>query len=64
MKQIEELKKPVLSERFDVEDIRKLRDYNSLRHSEMTTQEMIDDINSGCGELLEWARRHAVSLIG
>ena len=64
MKQIEELKKPVLRERFDVEDIRKLRDYNSLRHSEMTTQEMIDDINSGCGELLEWARRHAVSLIG
>lgn len=31
------MKEPILSSRFDVEDIRKLREYNSWRHSQMTT---------------------------
>lgn len=36
-----ELKEPELSSRFDVEDIRKLREYNSLRHLNMTAEEIV-----------------------
>lgn len=35
------MKEPEISERFDLEDIRKIRDYNSWRHSQMTTEEII-----------------------
>jgi len=38
---------PNLSKRFDAEDIRKLREYNSLRHSKMTHKEILDDIRQG-----------------
>jgi hypothetical protein len=38
---------PNLSNRFDAEDIRKLREYNSLRHSKMTHKEILDDIRQG-----------------
>lgn len=38
---------PEISERFDLDDIRKIREYNSLRHSNMTTEEMIADIREG-----------------
>ena len=64
MKKIEALEKPVVSERFDMEDIWKIREYNSLRHINMTNEEVIADIRDGCGELLEWAKAHAVSVIG
>lgn len=40
------MNKPEISERFDVEDIRKIREYNSLRHAEMTTQEIIEETRS------------------
>lgn len=36
-----------LSNRFDAEDIRKLREYNSLKHSKMTHKEILDDIRQG-----------------
>ena len=35
---------PEISNRFDAEDIRKLREYNSLRHSKMTHKEILEDI--------------------
>ena len=35
---------PDISNRFDAEDIRKLREYNSLKHSKMTHKEILDDI--------------------
>ena len=35
---------PNISNRFDAEDIRKLREYNSLKHSKMTHKEILDDI--------------------
>lgn len=35
------MEKPEISERFDLEDIRKIRDYNSWRHSQMTHEEII-----------------------
>lgn len=38
---------PNLSSRFDAEDIRKLREYNSLRHSAMSHKEILDDIWQG-----------------
>ena len=38
---------PNLSNRFDAEVIRKLREYNSLRHSKMTRKEILEDIRQG-----------------
>ena len=38
---------PEISSRFDAEDIRKLREYNSLRHSKMSHKEILDDIRQG-----------------
>ena len=38
---------PNLSSRFDAEDIRKLREYNSLKHSKMIHKEILDDIRQG-----------------
>ena len=36
--------KPVVSKDFNLEDIRKIREYNSLRHIQMTHEEIIEDI--------------------
>ena len=47
------LEKPEISDRFDVEDIRKIRDYNSYRHSKMTREEIIEDIRSGAQEIID-----------
>ena len=41
------MKFPNISNRFDAEDIRKLREYNSLRHSKMTHKEILEDIRQG-----------------
>jgi len=38
--------KPILSPHFTMEDIRNLRDYNSIRHSGMTLNELREDIRS------------------
>lgn len=38
---------PNLSSRFDAEDIRKFREYNSLKHSKMTHKEILEDIRQG-----------------
>lgn len=46
------MKCPRLSERFDVKDIQKIREYNSLRHSFMTHEEMRADINKGANRVL------------
>lgn len=44
------MKEPIISERFDLDDIRKIRDYNSWRHSQMTHEEIIADIKKGAEE--------------
>ena len=49
---MDENKKPELSDRFDADDIRKLRDYNSERHSKMSRAEVIADIKKGANELI------------
>ena len=46
------MNKPIVSERFDVEDIRKIREYNSLRHINMTPEEIVEDTKKGAAELL------------
>lgn len=44
---------PEISPRFDVEDIRKIRDYNSFRHSQMTREEIVKDIRNAAQEIIE-----------
>lgn len=44
--------KPTISERFDVEDIRRIREYNSLRHVKMTPTEIVEDTKKGAAEVL------------
>ena len=44
------MEKPIISESFNLDDIRKIRDYNSWRHSQMTTEEIIVDIRKGAEE--------------
>lgn len=56
-KNIEELKEPELSPRFDVEDIRKLREYNSLRHINMTAEEIIAETKAATAEIIAKLRR-------
>ena len=50
---MEEIKKPDISSRFDVDDIRKIRDYNSQRHSQMSREEVIADIKKGANEVIQ-----------
>lgn len=45
--------KPVVSKDFNLEDIRKIREYNSLRHIQMTPEEMIEDNRKGAAVVLE-----------
>ena len=48
---------PEISNRFDAEDIRKLREYNSLRHSTMSHKDVLDDIRQGAESfMLEFSR--------
>ncbi len=47
------IEKPMISEKFDLDDIRKIREYNSLRHIEMTPEEIIADVQEGAAEFLE-----------
>lgn len=42
--------KPKLSPDFTVEDIRKLRDYNSSRHATMTVDEIREDLRPSVEE--------------
>ncbi|MDO4963847.1 MAG: hypothetical protein Q4E75_07130 [bacterium] len=44
------MKKPKLSSRFDVDDIRKLREYDYERKKKMTDEEWIDEINKSAEE--------------
>ena len=47
------IQKPEISARFDVNDIRKIRDYNSQRHSQMTNEEIVKDIREGAEEAIK-----------
>lgn len=45
--------KPIVSKDFNLEDIRKIREYNSLRHVQMTPREIIEDTRKGAAVVLE-----------
>lgn len=46
-------KLPDISEKFSVDDIRRIREYNSLRHIQMSTAEIIEDTKIGAGKIIE-----------
>ena len=50
---MDEIKRPEISDRFDADDIRKIRDYNSQRHSRMSRAEVIADIKKGANEVIQ-----------
>ena len=45
------MSEPIVSERFDVNDIRKIREYNSMRHIKMTPDEVIADTKKGAARI-------------
>jgi len=45
------MEKPILSPDFTMEDLHKLREYNSLRHVNMTTEDIIADIRKKANEM-------------
>ena len=47
------IKEPEISERFDLEDIRKIRAYNAARYEHMTPAEIVADTRAGTADLLE-----------
>lgn len=51
------MNKPDISERFDVEDIRKLREYNSLRHVEMSYEEVLAETRNKAEIVLQMMER-------
>lgn len=51
------MKEPEISERFDLNDIRKLREYNADRYEHMTPAEIVADTKAGAAELLEIMNR-------
>lgn len=50
--------KPIVSKDFNLEDIRKIREYNSLRHVQMTSREIIEDTRKGAAIILEKIRKY------
>ena len=46
------MNKPDISSRFDVDDIRKIREYNSLRHIHMTPDEIIEETQAGAEKVM------------
>ena len=48
-----EMTKPVLSSRFDVDDIQKLREYNSLRHIKMTPAEIVLETRNATADIIK-----------
>lgn len=41
------MKEPEISERFDLDDIRKIRTYNAARYEYMTPAEIVADTKAG-----------------
>ena len=47
------MSKPEVSSKFDVDDIRKIREYNSRRHIHMTPKEIIAETQAGAEKLMQ-----------
>lgn len=50
------IKEPEISERFDLDDIRKIRTYNAERYEHMTPAEIVADTKAGAVGLLKVRR--------
>lgn len=46
-------KEPVISDNFNIDDIRKIRDYNAERYLNMTVAEIISEVNGKAGEMVK-----------
>ena len=51
------VEEPEISERFDLDDIRKIREYNAARYEGMTPAEIVADTKAGAAELLEMIKK-------
>ena len=51
------MKEPEINERFDLDDIRKIRAYNAERYMYMTPSEIVADTKAGAADLLETMRK-------
>lgn len=47
------MREPEISERFDLDDIRKIREYNAARYEGMTPSEIVAETRAGAAEFLE-----------
>ena len=45
--------RPIVSPNFNLEDIRRIRDYNSARRENMTREEIVSDTHDGAEALLK-----------
>ena len=52
-----EIPKPDISPDFTLEDIRKIREWNSERYKSMTPQEIVEDTRKGAEEFLALLRK-------
>ena len=52
-----------MSGRFDVDDIRKIREYNAVRYEGMTPAEIVADTKAGAAGLLEIMRKRKMAKI-
>ena len=57
------IKEPEISERFDLNDIRKIREYNAARYEGMTPAEIVADTKAGAADLLEIMRKRKMAKI-
>lgn len=47
------MREPEISERFDLDDIRKIREYNAARYEGMMPSEIVAETKAGAAEFLE-----------
>lgn len=51
------MSEPEISERFDLDDIRKIRAYNAKKYESMSPEEIVADTKAGAAEILEMIHR-------
>ena len=57
------VEEPEISERFDLDDIRKIREYNAARYEGMTPAEIVADMKAGVADLLEIMRKRKIAKV-
>lgn len=57
------IKEPKISERFDLDDIRKIRTCNAARYEHMTPAEIVADTKAGAVDLLEAIKKRKLGKV-